>query len=689
MAPGGCDHLENDGEQLREALLTLERLRRREEEARIEAQAFLSGLHVLTNVQAVDEMFRGILQVIRTVVPFTQAAILFETGDGGLRMAASTSERFQFSVDRRGKLFQRVLGGQCVAITDLSKIEEWQEISGQLQDRYGSALLAPLQTRHQGALLICVHGQPASFSRQHLLALKTFSPLAAQALQRLRDITEHKRIEEALQRAQAAYFAEAQKLSATGSFHWNASSGEIFWSDETCRILGYDPSVTPSIEAVMQRVHPEDVTLVEGVIERAIKEKRGFDFEHRLLTPDGSVKHLRVVARLLTEEPSNLQFVGAVMDVTLRHERELESTRLAAIVSSSDDAMISKTLDGDIVSWNAGATNILGYDATDMIGQPIFRIIPPELHKEEREILMRLGRGERILHHETARVAKDGHRVEISMTLSPLFDKSRNVVGASTVARDITASRQAERELQRVRTELARVARVTTLGELTAAIAHEVNQPLTGLISSGNACLCWLAGDTPNLEAARRSIQRMIDDGNRACAIIGRIRDMVSKTPARRDALNINDTIMEVLALLRVELSRNDITPRLELSNDLPPVSGDRIQLQQVILNLVMNAIEAMGGTEASQRKLLVGSAKDGTNGVLVTIEDSGAGLDTESRDHLFEAFFTTKARGMGMGLAVSQTILQAHGGRLWATPNPCQGATFQFTLRANNETAV
>jgi PAS domain S-box-containing protein len=689
MAPGGCDQPENDGEQLREALLTLERLRRREEEARKEAQAFLSGLHVLTNVQAVDEMFQGILQVIRTVVPFTQAAILFETGDGGLRMAASTSERLQFSVPRCGKLFQRVLGGQSVAITDLSKIEEWTEISGQLQDGYGSALLAPLQTRHQGALLICVHGQPASFSRQHLLALKTFSPLAAQALQRLRDITEHKRIEEALKRAQAAYFAEAQKLSGTGSFHWNASSGEIFWSDETCRILGYDPSVTPSIEAVMQRVHPEDVTLVEGVIERAIKEKREFDFEYRLLMPDGSVKHLRVVARLLTDEPSNLQFVGAVMDVTLRHERELESTRLAAIVSSSDDAIVSKTLDGDIVSWNAGATNILGYDATDMIGQPIFRIIPPELHEEERAILTRLGRGERILHYETTRIAKGGRRVEMSMTLSPLLDNSGKVVGASTVARDITESRQAEVELQRVRMELARVTRVTTLGELTAAIAHEVNQPLTGLISSGNACLWWLTGDTPNLDAARRSIQRMIDDGNRACTIIGRIRDMVSKSPPRRDALNINDTIMEVLALLRIELSRNDITPRLELSNDLPLVSGDRIQLQQVILNLIMNAIEAMGGTAASQRKLLVASANDRSSGLLVTIEDSGTGLDGESLDHLFEAFFTTKARGMGMGLAVSQTILKAHGGRLWATPNSSQGATFQFTLPANYERAA
>jgi PAS domain S-box-containing protein len=633
-------------------------------------------------------------------------------------------------------------------------------------------------------------------------------------------------------------------------------SGEVFWSDEFCRIFGYDPSITPSIEAVVGRVHPEDVALVEGAIEGAVKEKREFDIEHRLLLRGGAVKTIHVRARALNDELGELQFVGAVMDVTarteayaalqrteqryrylfdhmpmaliqlrtqgrvrrgqimervrsegvtdfagyldehpefvsdaldgltieavneqairmfgardadeliampnariwrerphtfrrtlesrfrrnwtyqeetrilaldgrsidvlftiarpekvdsdsgiilygfiditetvrLRHERELESTRLAAIVSSSDDAMISKTLDGDIVSWNAGATSILGYEATEMIAQPIFRIIPAELHEEEREILTRLGRGERIHHFETTRIAKDGRRVEISMTVSPLFDKSGKAIGASTVARDITERRQAEVELQRVRTELARVARVTTLGELTAAIAHEVNQPLTGLISSGNACQHWLAGETPNLEAARQSVQRMIDDGNRAGDVISRIRDMVRKPSPRRDALNINDTIMEVLALLRIELSRNNISPRVELSNDLSLVSGDRIQLQQVILNLIMNAIEAMGGTEASQRKLLVASAKDESNGVLVTIEDSGAGLGGESLDRLFEAFFTTKARGMGMGLAVSQTILQAHGGRLWATPNPSQGATFQFTLPANNETAA
>jgi PAS domain S-box-containing protein len=505
----------------------------------------------------------------------------------------------------------------------------------------------------------------------------------------IRDVTEHKRIEETLRRSQAAYFAEAQRLSATGSFSWNALTGEIFWSDETCRILGYDPTITPSIEAVMQRVHPEDIAFVKQVIERAARDKQEFDFQHRLLMPDGSVKHLHIVAHLMADEPGKLQFVGAIMDISERHEQQVESSRLAAIVSSSDDAIVGKTLDGTITSWNAGATTIFGYRASEMIGQPIFCIIPPELHDEERDILTRLRKGERIQHYETARIAKDGRRIEVALTISPVFDKSGKVVGASKVARDITATRQAEAELQQARTDLARVARLTTLGELTAAIAHEVNQPLTGLVSSGNACLRWLAGDTPNLEAARRSVERMISDGNRASEVISRIRAMVTKSPPKRDLLNINDAIMEVSALIRAELDRNSISPRFELSNSLPLVWGDRVQLQQVILNLIVNAIEAMSGISQNQRRLLITSMKDGANNVLVTVQDSGAGLDMKSLDQLFEAFYTTKANGMGMGLAVSHTIVQAHGGRLLATPNLPQGAKFQFTLPADGEKAA
>jgi signal transduction histidine kinase len=229
---------------------------------------------------------------------------------------------------------------------------------------------------------------------------------------------------------------------------------------------------------------------------------------------------------------------------------------------------------------------------------------------------------------------------------------------------------------------------VTTVGELTAAIAHEVNQPLTGLVNSGNACLRWLAGEAPNLDAARKSVERMIEAGNRAGRVINRIRALVGPSPPQRDLLNINETIAEVVALIQIEIQRNRIALRTKLSNDVPPVMGDRIQLQQVILNLALNAIEALSEISLP-RELSVTSAKDESNGVLVTVQDSGIGLGAAVPERLFDAFYTTKPNGMGIGLAVSRTIIQAHGGLLWATPGAPRGAIFQFRLPADGEEVV
>jgi PAS domain S-box-containing protein len=407
-------------------------------------------------------------------------------------------------------------------------------------------------------------------------------------------------------------------------------------------------------------------------------------WEARKVRKDGAVRWTRENARAMPWSGNQLTVLMACEDITERYAAEPESSRLAAIVASSDDAIVSKTLEGIVTSWNAGATNIFGYEAEEMIGQPIIRIVPPELHEEEAQILMRLQRGERLQHYETTRIAKDGHRVDISLTVSPLFNKSGKVVGASKVARDITAARQAEAELQQARAELVRVARVTTLGELTAAIAHEVNQPLTGLVNSGNACLRWLASEPPNLDAARQSVERMISAGTRAAEVISRIRALAGKSPPRRDRLNISDMIKEVIALIGGEVQRNHISLQTDLSNDVPPVLGDRIQLQQVILNLILNAIEAMSGVSQLRRELSIASVKDGPNGVLVIVRDSGTGVDETALHRLFEAFYTTKADGMGIGLAVSRTIIQDHGGRLWATPNTPQGAIFQFALPAH-----
>ena len=237
----------------------------------------------------------------------------------------------------------------------------------------------------------------------------------------------------------------------------------------------------------------------------------------------------------------------------------------------------------------------------------------------------------------------------------------------------------AEETLRETQAELAHVARVATLGEMAASIAHEINQPLGAIVNNASACLRWLAAS--NLEEARQSAALIIADGHRAGEIIIRIRALAKKGPPRKDWLDINETILEVIALARGEAQKNRVSLQTQLSSDLPLILGDRIQLQQVILNLIINAIEAMSGTGENPGELLVSSEKDESQGVLVAVRDSGPGFDPKSLDHLFSAFYTTKPQGMGMGLAISRSIIEAHGGRLWATANEGSGATFQFTL--------
>jgi signal transduction histidine kinase len=220
-----------------------------------------------------------------------------------------------------------------------------------------------------------------------------------------------------------------------------------------------------------------------------------------------------------------------------------------------------------------------------------------------------------------------------------------------------------------------------TIGELTASIAHEVNQPLSGMVLNANASLRWLAGATPNLDEAREALSRIIRDGNRASDVIAKIRALLRKTDMEKERLDMNDAIREVVALAQGEVRRTGVALRAELEGDLPRVLGDRVQLQQVILNLVMNGIEAMSAVTDRSRDLLIRSRQHESDKVLVAVQDSGMGLDPKNMERIFDAFYTTKGQGLGMGLAISRSIVENHGGRLWAVPNDGPGATFQFTL--------
>lgn len=377
------------------------------------------------------------------------------------------------------------------------------------------------------------------------------------------DIEDRKRTENALRQSEA-YLAQAQRLSLTGTFGWRVATGENTWSTETFRIFGYDETSSATIDMVLARTHPEDRTAVRKAIDRASIDQNDYDHAYRLMMPDGSVKHIRAVARATRDASGGIEFVGAVTDVT--------------------------------------------------------------------------------------------------------------------------ATKRAEEKLQNAQAELAHVTRVTMLGELTATIAHEVNQPLAAVIANADACLRWLDRETPDLAAARRSVEWVISDGNRASEVIRHVRALASKTDIEKVPLDINDIVRDAIVLIQRELTSHRVSLRTELAPLLPMILGDPVQLQQVIINLMMNGIEAMLSDAHRARELVIRSGQDETHRVLLSVTDRGVGISAENASQLFNAFFTTKSSGLGMGLSICRSIVEAHGGRLSASSNDGSGTTFQFVLPMHQE---
>jgi PAS domain S-box-containing protein len=280
------------------------------------------------------------------------------------------------------------------------------------------------------------------------------------------------------------------------------------------------------------------------------------------------------------------------------------------------------------------------------------------------------------------RIVRPDHQVRWVMSKGQTYcDGNNQPVRTIGLTMDITERKQLEQALLKTQAELAHVSRVLAMGELTSSIAHEVNQPLAAMVTNGDACLRWLAADPPNLDKARQSVTGLIREGNRAGEVIKRIRVLVRKTAPQKIGLQFNEVIAEVVGLMDAELAKHHIALQTELEPQLPAVFGDRVQLQQVILNLMANSIEAMSVVTERARELAISSRVSGNDRVLISVCDSGAGFGSESIDHYFEAFFTTKEKGMGLGLSISRTIIEAHGGRLWGLANAGPGVTFQLTL--------
>ena len=368
-------------------------------------------------------------------------------------------------------------------------------------------------------------------------------------------------------------------------------------------------------------------------------------------------------------------------------ERKLRESerRYAVTLSSIGDAVIATSKTLRVTFMNPVAEALTGWSQADAVGLPlsdVFRIINedtretvdnPAANVLESRVVVGLA-------NHTILLARDGREIPIDDCGSPIIDDRGEITGTVLVFRDVSERRQTEAALRRAKTELARVAQRTTMGELAAAIAHEVNQPLSGVITNARTTLRWLAVDPPDLVEMRSSMLRTIEDAKRAADVIARLRTFFKGESGARETLDLNNVVKEVITLTRAEIQRGGATLRLELASDLPSVAADRVQLQQVLVNLITNAIEAMGGVEKWPRELVIGTQTNDTE-VQIAVQDSGTGLNQTNKDQIFHAFYTTKREGMGMGLWISRSIIESHDGRLWATGNAGPGATFYFTL--------
>jgi PAS domain S-box-containing protein len=486
-----------------------------------------------------------------------------------------------------------------------------------------------------------------------------------------------------LQRSEA-YLGEAQRLTHTGSWACNFGTREIrHSSEEHSRLYGFDPEKEmPSFEEFVQRMHPEDRPRVVEMAERSNRTGKDFEAHFRIVLPDGTTKYVHGVGHPVFKPSGDVgDFVGILMDVTERRRAEQATRLLAAVVESSHDAIVSKNLDGVITSWNKGAERLFGYTAEEAVGQNITLIIPPDRRDEERTIVERLTRAERVDHFDTVRMRKDGSLLDVVLTISPIKDAADRVVGASKLARDITERKRAEEALRQAQADLAHINRLATMGELTASLAHEIRQPISAAVTNAKTCLRWLGRDAPDVAEAREAASRLVKDATRASDIIGKIGLLFKKDAMQRELVDVNELVREMIVLLRSEANRYSISIHTELTEDLPKVMADRVQLQQVFMNLMLNGIEAMKEMADGSELTIKSAAADGL--LVISVSDTGVGLPPEQAEQIFRAFFTTKDNGTGMGLPISRSIIESHGGRLWATANSGRGATFQFSLPA------
>jgi PAS domain S-box-containing protein len=510
----------------------------------------------------------------------------------------------------------------------------------------------------------------------------------------IRDVSERKRAETKLRRSEA-YLAEAQRLSRTGS--WTASADltrTTYWSEEMFRIFGFPVADTPPpTEDRRKFFAPNDWARILELFETLRRTKTTCDGEFPMVLGDGSQRTIRIVGHPVLDASGDIaEFVGTTIDITEQIQARVELEKALAEIKKSEDRLrvIIDTI--PTMSWSNqpdGSAEFLSRSWLAYTGLSLeearnwgWTVV---LHPDDSTALTEKWRAAvangKSFEAEARFRRADGEYRWCLCRGVPLRDETRNIVQWYGTTTDIEDRKRLEEVASKAQAELAHVTRVMTMGELVASIAHEVNQPLGAIVTNGHACVRLLSREAPDLVKTQEVVGRIIKDGMRASDVIKRIRDLLHKTPSEKAPVNINETIQEVIALVNSDLVRSKVELKAALGTDLPPVLGDRIQLQQVILNLILNARDAMSGEHT--RRLQITSGRNSTGAIVVAVRDTGHGFEIEDAERILEPFFTTKAGGMGLGLSISRTIIEAHGGTLWATRNEDKGATIQFILPA------
>jgi len=505
----------------------------------------------------------------------------------------------------------------------------------------------------------------------------------------VQDITERKRAEEALKQSQF-YLSEGQRLAHIGSWAFNDSGH--YWSDELYKIYGLDPQRgAPTIEQYLTLIHPQDRASMAETIKRMQEEHCGFDRIERIVRPDGQLRYIRAVAVPVVEQGVFKGFIGTTMDVTEHELLTQELRRERAYLTEAQSlthtgSWACNLLTREIFHSSDENARLYGFDPSQ--GEiPFDRFYNAILAEDEVALRAKLENAirEGADYDAEFRIRRTDGAIRFLRGIG--HHPSQEIGEYVGITMDITERKRAEEEREKLRqleADLAHINRVNMMGELAAALAHEIRQPIAASITSANACLRWLARDPPDLERARAAAARIEQDGNRAADVINHLRSFYKKgTPPERGIVDLKDIIREMTALLRKEAVRHSIRIHSELHEDLPNVLADRVQLQQVFMNLMLNAIDAMKDTGG---KLTISSRLTPEGQLVVSISDTGVGLPAENTERIFDAFHTTKPQGTGMGLAITRSIVEAHGGRLWATANQEAGATFHFTLAAKSE---